>query len=295
MVKAGTGWISTIRISRRWLGAVASVAVAGLVATPSATASVTSSGGVKYVTKGIQVDGKSEAAGVAACPKHTHVLGGGELNGGGYGSIKLRQSFPEGKGTTPDDGWKVRVRNGRSKRVQIKVQAICGGTHVRYEKRRFAVPAHTESAEHDLGCPPGTFVFSGGVSAGSGPSIYLNSLFPRNGATVWGTYVDNRGAKTEATLYALCGKKKTVDVSQEIVGNSPGTQGGTTTPPCSASKHAYGGGLGTTAGFAGLAINSLGEIPASGTPGKEWRGLGDVIGSASADITVHVLCGPALS
>jgi hypothetical protein len=276
------------------LGGLAALAIASLVAAPGATAAVSSAGGLKYVNKKVEVHGKSRASGVAECPKHTRVLGGGELNGGGYGSIKLAQSFPEGKGMTPDDGWEVRVRNSKSKRVSVRFQAICGRTRVQYEKHRFNAPAMAESGEQDLDCPSNTFVYSGGVKAASSSSISLNSLFPLSGDTTWGAYVDNHGAKTKATLYALCGRKKTVDVSQEIVGNAPGTEGGTTTPPCSAKKHAYGVGLATNAGYGALAITSLGQIPASGKPGREARGLGDVTGPYSVDITVHVVCGPSL-
>jgi len=283
----------TRRRGARLVG-LAALAIAGLVAAPGATATVSGAGGLKYVDKKIDVHGKSRASGVAECPKRTRVLGGGELNGGGYGSIKLAQSFPEGKGATPDDGWEVRVRNGKSERVSVRVQAICGRTGVRYEKRRFNAPAMAESDEQDLDCPPNTFVYSGGVKAGASSPISLNSLFPLNGNTTWGAYVDNHGAKTSATVYAVCGREKTVDVSQEIVGNAPGTEGGTTTPPCSARKHAYGVGLETNAGYGALAINSLGQIPASGKPGREARGLGDVTGTYSVDITVHVVCGPSL-
>jgi hypothetical protein len=276
------------------LGAVAAVALAGLVVAPGALAAVSSAGGIKYVSKKIRVDGKSRASGVAACPKHTHVLGGGELNDGGYGSIKLGQSFPEGKGSTPDDGWEVRVRNAKSKRVPVKVQAICGDTQVRYEKHRFTARANNQSPEHDLACPSNTFAYSGGVRAGSKAPIYINSTFPMSGVDGWSAYVDNHGAETPAILYALCGKKKTADVSQTFSGISPGTQSGTTTPACSGTKHAYGGGLATNAGFGGGAINSLNQIGISGTPGEEWSGLVDATSSYSLDVTIHLVCGPSL-
>jgi hypothetical protein len=288
--------------ANRWFVAGAAVAVAGLVAAPGATATVTSAGGVKYVSKRIQVDGKSRATGVADCPRSTHVLGGGELNGGGYGSIKLSQSFPEDSGdggTKPDDGWEVRVRNGKSHQVPVKVQAICGDTRVQYAKHRFDVPAMTETDERDQSCPANTFAYSGGVGAGPNSRIYLNSTFPVNpsstGATAWGAYVDNPSGQTKATVYAVCGKSKPKVVTQVLSGLPLASQSGTTTPPCPAVKHGYGGGLTTTAGYSDLAINSLGPIPVAGAPGREWRALADVIGPFSPSITVYILCGPALS
>jgi hypothetical protein len=277
---------------------VAMVAAVTLAIAPGAAATVKSAGGIKYVTKAVDVKGKARATGVARCPKHTHVLGGGERNAGGFGSIRLNQTFPKDASDSdsrPDDGWGVRVRNGKSKRLAVKVQAICAKTKVRYVQVRFVAGASTETGEVDASCPPGTHAFSGGVGAPRKSPIYLNSSFPSSpaatGATEWGAYVDNRSATAEqnATIFAVCGASQPAIVTATVQTIPIGTQGGRA-PHCPAGRHAIGGGLGTTGGYKDVAINTLGPVTVVGKPGAGWRALVDVTFPFAPQVTVYAVC-----
>jgi hypothetical protein len=277
---------------------VAMVAAVTLAIVPGAAATVKSAGGIKYVTKAVDVKGKARATGVARCPRHTHVLGGGERNTGGFGSIRLNQTFPKDASdpdSRPDDGWGVRVRNGKSKRRTVKVQAICAKTKVSYVQVRFVAPASTESDEVEASCPPGTHAYSGGVGGPRKSPIYPNSSFPASpsgtGATKWGAYVDNRSATAEqnATIFAVCGASQPAVVTATVQAVPIGTQGGRA-PHCPSGKHAVGGGLSTTGGYKDVEINTLSPVTVAGKPGAGWRALVDVTFPFAPQVTVYAVC-----
>jgi hypothetical protein len=283
------------------IGALVAIA-ATLALAPGAGATVHSSGGIKYVTKAIEVKGNAQATGVASCPKHTHVLGGGERNTGGYGSIRLNQTFPRDShdpGTKPDDGWKVRVHNAKAKKLTVRVRAICGKTKVRYTLHRFVAPASTESNEVNSQCPSGTHAYSGGVGAASKSPIFLNSTFPEGptGATSWGAYVDNpsSAADPNVTVYAVCGNS-TPKIVSAMVSNIPAHSEAKLVASCPAHMHAYGGGVGTSAGYLNAAINTLSPSPSTGPPGRGWKAGLDITGNLSSLFaTTYVVCGKKLN
>jgi hypothetical protein len=274
---------------------------AALAVSPGAAASVHTSAGIKYVTKGFHVKGSSRATGVARCPKRTHVLGGGERSAGGYGSIVLNQTSPQDsgdRGSQPDDGWKVRVRNQKSTKATVKVNAICGKVKVRYTRVRFVAQASAETGQVTASCPNGTHAYSGGVGAGRKSPISLNSTFPSpntTGATDWGAYVDNPSTTGEpnATIYAVCGKSTPHVVTLTASSITPHSQA-QLVPACPANRRAYGGGLATTAGYQALAINTLSPSPAAGPPGRAWKAVFDMTTSLSLETVVSAVCGRKL-
>ena len=298
-------WAMVRPVSRRGsrsIGTALAIAAA-LAVSPGAAASVHTSGGIKYVTKSVHVKGGARATRVAMCPKHTHVLGGGERNALGYGSIVLNQTFPADsgdRGSRPDDGWKVRVRNQKSTKAALKVEAICGKTKVRYTQRRFVAHASAETGQVDGSCPTGTHAYSGGVGAARKSPIVLNSTFPSSpsatGATHWGAYVDNPSTTDDpnATLYAVCGKSTPHVVTLTANSIPPHTEA-KLVPSCPPGRRAYGGGLSTSAGFGGLAINTLSPSPPTGAHGLAWKALFDMTTNLSLQTKVYAVCGRKLN
>ena len=266
-------------------------ALVALLVPAAALGSTQIAGGIKYVTETLRAKPNHTATGTASCPKGTRTMGGGEANGAAYAKILLEQTFPydDGdKGSKPDDGWRVRLVNAAASKKKVEVTAICGDTKVRYEDDRFNVSAHTQSSEHDLPCPAGMFVFSGGIEAGAKSPVFMNSTFP-SGADAWGSYVDNPGPATKATEHALCGKTQPTEVDATTDNIPAGTQG-SATPACPANRFPYGGGLANNGGFAAVGINTLGPFSTTG-----WTGIIDATGVQAVDVTVEALCGKRLA
>jgi hypothetical protein len=267
-----------------------------------AHASVQSAGGVKYVTKALKVSGFKSRALTATCPKHTHVLGGGETNKGPHDSILLRQTFPvDGPDTDhkTDDGWRVRLVNKGSQPVTVKAEAVCGKTKVRYAAVRFVAKAGKEVGQETATCPAGTFAYSGGFAAPAKSKVYMNSTFPSDpsstGATAWGTYVDNPGSNDEdnAAVIAVCGGSQPEISTGSSTSASPSQV--SSKSPCPAGKLAYGGGFDTTAGYKAAGINSNGPLSFEGVAGRLWNVVTDLFGANSYTITHYTVCGPTLN
>ena len=110
--------------------------------------------------------GTPSATQVAACPKPTKVLGGGEEASTGYGTIDLRQTYPADLGdgnSTPEDGWSVVVFNRSGAKAPISVVAACGKTKVGYVQQKVHLIGSSTAQEHDISCPAGQYAVSGGV------------------------------------------------------------------------------------------------------------------------------------
>lgn len=289
--------IRTDSAGRKAAAVIGMGVLVALAIAPASPASTQTAGGIKYVVSKTKAPGGRSTA-TARCPRHTRVLGGGEINNAGYGSIILDQSFPFDGGDAdhkPDDGWRVRVKNASSGKLAIQVQANCGHTKVSYRKRSFDIGAGEEGDEYK-DCPAGEFAYAGGIGGSAHATFFLNSTFPSPGGTgssEWGGYVD-APQKSTATLYAICGKAEPIIVEATLSSITIGTQG-SIDASCPPGRHGYGGGLGTTAGYQDLAINSLAGVSVGGTPGAGWLTSADVIGPYAPDVTVSAVCGKSLN
>lgn len=263
---------------------------------PATHASVRTAGGVKYVTKKVPVEAVSGVTATASCPKATRVIGGGERNGAGVGQIRLAQTFPyddRDKGLKPDDGWRVRVVNVSSSKRNVKVGAVCGDARVKYVEQEFNVAATSQTGQENATCPNDMFALSGGVEAGKNHPLYLNSSFPSdpsaNGATAWGTYVDNTGGASSATVHVMCSKRKP-RISRTTVSDIPPAAQGSVAPTCPARRIPFGGGQDNGAGYLGIRTNSLGPL---GT--AAWLAAVDNFGASPVDMGAYVVCGRPLN
>jgi hypothetical protein len=265
-----------------------------LALAPAAAASTESAGGYRYATKAVGAKPGKRVSASVACPNGTRVIGGGERNSGGFGSIELGQTFPydDGdKGSTPDDGWRIRARNLAAGPVQVRVTAVCGDTKLRYRHDRFQVATGTQTGDSTVSCPGGTSMYAGGVEAGAKSKLTLNSTFPESSSTnEWGTYVDNPGTATHATVHVVCGKRQPEIINETLNDIPGGPAEGVEQASCPNHRFPLGGGVSNTAGYHGVAINSLGPM---GT--EAWGARLDRTAPFSPDMTVSVLCGKPLN
>lgn len=117
-----------------------------------------------------------EAGGAAAvkvsCPAGTQVSGGGFIEADAFQSY-LNSSYPiDGgdRGSRPDDGWKVRVRNSTAGSGKATVEARCVQFDPSYlVGGQFLIPPGV-TITTDAACPTGAHVVGGGVRLGGAAS-----------------------------------------------------------------------------------------------------------------------------
>jgi hypothetical protein len=114
------------------------------------------------------VDGGKARKIEAACPRGTHVSGGGGLIEGSNTLNYVHSSYPvdgHDRDSKPDDGWKVRVRNGDMGTVSATAEAHCVEFEPSY---RVAKPQDIDDgafADSSASCR-GAHVLGGGVRIG---------------------------------------------------------------------------------------------------------------------------------
>jgi hypothetical protein len=218
-------------------------------AAATAGASVVRSGGLKYVTKVYPPKADAVRTLKAACPRGTHVWGGGHYNDGGFSEALPRHSFPydnRDRGSAPDDGWKVQVSADAG--VVVSVYATCAERRPRYEQQ--PVPAAAEfKTPGQVNCDKGFEAVSGGtkgyqqaIESASGPGFGL----------YWFFALDNYGGNRVLTAFAVC-VKRDVTVTSDNDEVLPGTQEGHSVT-CPAGLHIVGAGVGVVAPFRDIVI-----------------------------------------
>ncbi len=233
--------------------AVTITALGAAIVSAPASASVTTRGGVHYVRVPVTVKPHSFATRVAACPKHTKVLGGGEDASTGYGTIDLRQTYPADLGdanSTPEDGWGVVVFNQSGSKAPISVVAACGKTKVGYVHKKVHLIGSDVSQEHDVSCPADQYAVSGGVR-GKKQLLYMETTFPYGSTTPdprWGSYFSSHNEASTPTAYAVCVHHAPfmAGFGQQDVPKAMDEDGGSAV--CPAHTAVYGGGVSTNAG-----------------------------------------------
>jgi hypothetical protein len=236
----------------RSLGGIAAALVfVGAAASP-ASASVTTAGGYKYVSKTYQVANEYYGDLEAKCPQGTHVLGGGQSNTAPNSQLITHHSAPLDSGdqnTTTDDGWRVALDSIGD--YEVTVRAICGTRPVSYVKDHFMAGPMAET-ERAVACPDGTRPMSGGTT---GPiDIVEAETFPGSGA--WGVTVDNHASSdVKVKDYAVCADFDVTSTGHSRTLHSK--SGGTVNVDCSADRYVVGGGVSTSGDIADFTIRAL--------------------------------------
>ena len=185
---------------------MALVATAFVLCAPSAAgATVTSSGGFKYVTKDFTLQPGKARTKRAECPNGTHVLSGGHYNSGGFGDVIGAHSYPydgDDRDKKPDDGWRAQLR-GIGVPVAASVHAICTGrVFPEYAKRTDSVLPDGEEDLTAVPCDPSFLDETGGGSRG--PAL-VREVEGYPGGDDWTVGLANHGGTAEdVTVYAVC-------------------------------------------------------------------------------------------
>jgi hypothetical protein len=260
---------------RRYGGIAAVLVLVGAAASP-ASASVTTAGGYKYVSRAFQFGDDYYGDLEAKCPQGTHVLGGGESNDAPASQLIAHDSAPldtGDQGNTTDDGWRVGLDS--KGHYTVTVSAICGTRQVSYVRDHFSADPNG-TTERALACPDGTSPMSGGTT---GPQKTRETeTFPGSGS--WAvSVVSTASADNTVKDYAVCAHfSATATGHTKMLG---GMSGGTINVDCSsAGRYTVGGGTSTVGGPGGFAIRSL--RPRDSHDG--WRVAG--FNSSTGDISV---------
>src|SRR5262249_52151140 len=138
--------------------------------------------------------------------------------------------------------------------------AVCGKTPVTYVKQRLDIQPGAEQ-EQDLSCPPGKFVYSGGIDATKRQHSRLDSVFPAgpDGNTAYGGHYSTSKAQKQPA-HAACGPNETTRVADDSNGLPAGAQAGNDVE-CPDGTRVYGGGAVTSSTYPYTKLNTIAPVP----------------------------------
>ena len=124
-------------------------------------------GSVSYPTTRVRTQKRERTTARVACGGSRHVLSGGALTTGPFGSQRLVSSAPYDSGdpgSKPDDGWSASADNLKRKRRAMEVFAICSNVPgLSYVEDGISIAKR--SRKHvELSCPAGELALGGGVT-----------------------------------------------------------------------------------------------------------------------------------
>jgi hypothetical protein len=266
-------------------------AVAAAMSAP-ASASVVHSGGIAYVTKAVTVGKHATVTKIVACPKGTHVVGGGARTSAGYKTLDLRQTFPADLKDTdhaPDDGWGDVLFNQSKKTIKVRAVAACGDVPVHYVTEKVSLPDTALEQEHDVACPSGEYTVGGGVR-GPANRVRFDSNFPIS-ETEWSSYYASIGGVSKAKSYAVCLTTMPM-LHVATIQHAPNARDGAK-PACPPGTRIYGGGIVSNATRPSIILNSAAPDPAVGQNGG-FQTFSDIDATFDVGISIYAMCGPAL-
>jgi hypothetical protein len=266
-------------MTRRLLAPIAFALL--LLTAGSASASVDTAGGFKYVTEtGGKLPGSKSKAFEAMCPGDTHVLSGGMTSNGGFGEVGYTGiPIDDGdKGDAPDDGWRAVGFSFSDRNLKVNVKAVCSELKPRYRTDSEKVSAQSER-NVSLTCKgPGSAVGGGFVGKGMG----TNSGYPEGGR--WVMFADNYSLKTQKVDTAVVCLKSNVQVDSSSASGLPANTPGGGFSSCFSGKFGIGGGV-SNSGVFGEFGERAASITASGY-GYEIDNYSD----RSIDYTIFTIC-----
>ena len=258
------------------------------------TPSVTTQGGISYVTKTFTLQRGEWRTFRAPCPAGTHVLGGGHANNASFGGVVGAHSFPYDGGdrdTRPDDGWAALL--GAFGRVRtVRIQANCAEHLPTYVAQGFSV-APRSRGEGSVPCPSSAPNVLSGGSRGSRMLQQIYSLF-EGGFHSWKVVADNHDNEGRTLkAVAVCSSLPLTGISIRVDDDraAPRARSSLSPTPCSADQYVVGGGGGVpNPPFATVAIAATRRI---GTTG--WEVSVDNFGSDPQQTWAGLLCVDALA
>ena len=262
-----------------------------------AQASVTRSGGFRYVTEAFKLKPGPAKTFRAPCPKRTHVLGGGHYNTGTFDEAIGVHSYPyDGKDPRkkPDDGWAAQMRAFGEKQRAF-VYAVCAKLRPRYVRDELTVEPDGVAHSITVPCPAGTAPLSGGSKGRATAREVPQSAQPLSG---WPLGLANHGfLASTVNVFAICSAG---DVHVEIGSgtSAPAGQQTRTQVDCPAeAPHVIGGTLGSGAGATerwDTAVAATRPIAGAFSRFGSWEGWLDNYSSGSVFVGVNAICVPPL-
>jgi hypothetical protein len=211
-----------------------------------AAVSVSTAGGIKYVTKsGMQIGANEIKTFKAQCPNGTHVLGGGFYQGRGViDPVIGAHSFPyDGgdRGGAFDDGWAAKLQSSNSS-APVNIYAMCASISAAYRQSPPTL-LFGEAPEVLMRlCPADTYISGAGTS---GSTDFFELTSQANTARSYYAKLYNTGSDDLLTLRAICIKRKVkYPNSDEFIAENEAQSSGITRCP-SDFPHVVGGGIDT--------------------------------------------------
>jgi hypothetical protein len=260
-------------------------------------ASVQTAGGLTYVSVSRLVHSDGQVS--VKCPPGTHVYGGGAVTRGPSNHAWIAHTRPIDSGDpgdVPDDGWSANVHDFASGSHAVTITAICGGPRPKYRVLQTHVRAIGPSRE--VGCPPGTHVYSGGTR---GPGTYAGASVPFDGPDGdsrpddgWRVFATSNGIR-DLDVFAVCGSvsPRYANVSTDVAAQHGS---GDVDAVCPATKHVYGGGLEISDPQHAFALMHVtAPVGFGGSAADAWQVFVYNDQHAVRTLTVYAVCGKSLN
>jgi hypothetical protein len=285
--------------------AVCAEALAGQPPVPGTN--LGTAGGLTYMLHGTNpITAPGFGGGGPACPKGTHVVGGGARIGSSnaVGEADIKASYPsdrQGTDRRPDGAWVALAENGSGAPKALDVMAVCKQGKFHYRRVSHGIRSGT-ARTLKTSCPGDTHVSGGGVGAFGNQltGAYLNSSFPYDDADAgsvpddgWkGRIYNGAGERNGMIAYAICGAKR---LHYETVGPLALMGGVPFDSVCPASRHVTGGGVqlgGAPASVTHPVAMTPLDLPADAdtTPDDAFRVFAGTTGPGSPTISVQAIC-----
>jgi hypothetical protein len=295
----------TSRLSALIAGAGAVAAIA-MLATPGASAKVTSAGGLDYVTTKASTEPGEQTRARADCPGGTHPIGGGTSVSGGFGEQQLVGYTPVDRGDEdekPDDAWVGDADNFSPPQKTMKTFAICGAaTYDYWTGVSYSLTAGDHSQVGFGYCQDPLHAVSGGIGyiAGGFDTVHLVRSQSTDDPAEPGIERDDgwyvgamNGGPSQVGISARMVCAKGDYAYAEQVFTAAGNARTSATATCPKSMHVVGGAVVSAASASEMSLSA--SRPVDGTdpdraPDDGWKVGIDKQDQFTASATAYATC-----
>ncbi len=255
----------------------------------------------------------------AVCPGSKRALGGGVLQGDGFGgsvgaSGPLNESGSTSATTTGDIAkkWYAAAVNGSGDQLSFKVFAICSGaSDATIVATPFSVEANGQTGEAYAECPASSRALGGGVvQSGSALGLYVRASGPldatgftsktRDGdiAKQWYAAVANFDRESrDFKVFAICSATSNATIEATPF-TAESHQSGDAYAKCRAERRALGGGVVESGPPDALIVDASGPLDATGLVSrtrdgdiaKQWYASAANLSGGTVNFKVFAIC-----
>lgn len=264
--------------------AMAASGSAAAAAVPGAVAQATAPPGYTRVVRSpLDNPALSKSAGIATCPAHKVMWGGGTANlDGDPPAVTLHSTSPHGSAA-----WRGSISNVSGTDSKFEVVAVCAAKPARYRivSKAFANPPSTES-HATVTCPANIVVLSGGVETTStSVDTGVTNAWPRSNSQ-FVAWVSN-GSVVNATdhVLAVCAARPPGYSLKSLSVSNPGATEDSIGQACPINTSVIGGGASSSIKTPAFTLFAL-------APGSRTVWDTDITnsGATAAIVTSYVIC-----